>query len=577
MGPNDSDTTFDRARTIERLGTEQFDVLVVGGGITGAGVALDAASRGLRTALVEQRDFAYGTSSKSSKMVHGGIRYLQQGDFKLVWQALRERKHLLRNAPHLVRPLGFMIPIYTKGGLIPRFLARLFRIVLFGYDLVGGAAVVGRHKRLTRDEALALMPTLKVDKLHSALLYYDARTDDARLTLAIVRTAADHGAAVANYVRVTEVRKDSQGDVSGVLADTGDGTVDISARCVVNAAGVWIDDVARTDVGPGQELMRPARGVHFTVPMSMVQNWDVAVILAASGGPGSVFAVPWGEFVYVGTTDTDYVGPLDDLWLTGSDVDLLLDSINPSLRQPVAADDILGGWAGLRPLLKGESNEKTADLSRRHRITRSPSGVVTITGGKLTTYRRMAEDTVDFVLDGLGRKTACRTKKLLLHGASGQAGTGQHEHLWNRYGADAAAVRALVDADPTLGEPLVPGQPYLRAEAVYAAQEEMVVDLDDVFSRRTRARLFARDATLGAAEAVAALVAGPLGWSEEEQARQVGRYRASVEAEVDAIGARVPPAGVRRAGRPQSSSRSRSPADHRRPRTASSTRCTSRR
>ena len=541
-----SDTTFDRARAIERLGTEKFDVLVVGGGITGAGVALDAASRGLRTALVEQRDFAYGTSSKSSKMVHGGIRYLEQGDVKLVWQALRERTYLLRNAPHLVRPLGFMIPIYTKGGLIPRFLARLFRIVLFGYDLVGGAAVVGRHKRLTRDEALALMPTLKADRLHSALLYYDARTDDARLTLAIARTAADHGAAVANYVGVTEMLKDGRGKVTGVRADTGDGTVDIAARCVINAAGVWIDDVAAADVGPGQGLMRPARGVHFTVPMSIVQNRDVAVILAAPGGRGSVFAVPWGEFSYVGTTDTDYSGPLDDLWLTGGDVDILLEHLNPSMRQPLAADAIVGGWVGLRPLLKGESNSKTADLSRRHRITRSPSGVVTIAGGKLTTYRRMAEDTVDFVLDGLGRRAACRTKRLPLHGASRQAEPGQAEHLRNRYGTDAAAVEALVAADPALGEPLVPGQPYLRAEAVYAAQHEMVVDLDDVFSRRTRARLFARDATVEAAEAVAALVAGPLGWSGEEQARQVGRYRASVEAEQEAIRSPAPPAGVRR-------------------------------
>ena len=284
----------------------------------------------------------------------------------------------------------------------------------------------------------------------------------------------------------------------------------------------------------------------MTVPMSLVQNREVAVILAAPGGPGSVFAVPWGDFAYVGTTDTDYAGPLDDLWLTGGDADILLEHINPSIRQPLAADTILGGWVGLRPLLKGESDAKTADLSRRHRVTRSPSGVVTIAGGKLTTYRRMAEDTVDFVLDGLGRKARCKTRKLPLHGASGQGGAGQEEHLWNRYGADSSAVRALVAADPSLGEPLVPGQPYLRAEAVYAAQQEMVVDLDDVFSRRTRARLFGRDATVEAAQAVAALVAEPLGWSDEEQARQVERYRESVEAERDAVRSPAPPAGVRR-------------------------------
>ncbi|MEA2931435.1 MAG: glycerol-3-phosphate dehydrogenase [Actinomycetota bacterium] len=536
-----TDSTFDRARALERLATEEFDVLVVGGGITGAGVALDAATRGLTTALVERRDFASGTSSKSSKMVHGGIRYLQQGDVKLVWQALRERRKLLQNAPHLVRPLGFMIPIYTKGGLIPKFLARGFRLVLFAYDLVGGAAIVGRHKRLTRDEALAFMPTLEPDRLHSALLYYDARTDDARLTLAIARTAADHGAAVANYVRVVEILKDDWGKATGARVDTGAGTIDVSARCIVNAAGVWIDDVEAIDLGPGHEIIRPARGVHLTVPMSVLQNRDVAVILAAAGGPGSVFAVPWGEFAYIGTTDTDFSGPLDDPWVFGTDVDILLGHINPSVGQALAADDVLGGWAGLRPLLKGAPDAKTGDLSRRHKITRWPSDVVSIAGGKLTTYRRMAQDTVDEVLRVLGRQGSCRTKALAIHGSSGYD-TVDDEHLRTRYGADAGEVLALIEADPSLAEPMVPGQPYLRAEAVYAARQEMVVDLDDVFARRTRARLFARDATADAAEAVAALVAGPLGWSADEQSRQVERYRASVAGERQAVTSATPEA-----------------------------------
>ncbi|MDQ3896080.1 MAG: glycerol-3-phosphate dehydrogenase/oxidase [Actinomycetota bacterium] len=545
MNDSTGGTQFDRATALERLATETFDVLVVGGGVTGAGVAVDAATRGLRTALVEQRDFAYGTSSKSSKMVHGGIRYLQQGDVKLVWQALRERRHLLKNAPHLVRPLGFMIPIYTKGGLIPKFLARLFRIVLFCYDIVGGAAIVGRHKRLTRDEALALMPTLMPDRLHSALLYYDARTDDARLTLAVCRTAADRGAVVANYVPVTGIRKDDRGKAIGVRLDTGAGSIDVSARCVVNAAGVWVDDVAAGDVGPGQETMRPARGVHITAPLALLQNRDVAVILAASGGPGSVFCVPWGDFVYVGTTDTDFTGSFDDLHVFSTDVDILLQHINPSIAQPLTADEVLGSWAGLRPLLRGAPDAKTGDLSRRHRITRSPSDVVSIAGGKLTTYRRMAEDTVDVVQEVLGRRASCRTKTLALHGSRGQDAV-DDEHLRTRYGSDAPEVAALVAADPSLGEPLVAGQPYLKAEAVYAARSEMVVELDDIFSRRTRARLFARDATVDAAEDVAALVAGRLGWSAEEQARQVERYRASVEAEREAIRSPGPAAADRR-------------------------------
>ncbi|MDQ4070473.1 MAG: FAD-dependent oxidoreductase, partial [Actinomycetota bacterium] len=286
--------------------------------------------------------------------------------------------------------------------------------------------------------------------------------------------------------------------------------------------------------GPGQETMRPARGVHITAPLSALQNRDVAVILAASGGPGSVFCVPWGEFVYVGTTDTDFSGPLDDLHVFATDVDILLSHINPSVVPPLAADQVLGSWAGLRPLLKGAPDAKTADLSRRHRIIRSPSDVVSIAGGKLTTYRRMAEDTVDVVLKVLGRRVSCKTKSLALHGSRGQDGV-DDDHLRHRYGSDARDVLALVDADPALGQPLVPGQPYLKAEAVYAARSEMVVELDDIFSRRSRARLFARDATAEAAESVAALVAGPLGWSQEEQARQVARYLDSVEAEREAI------------------------------------------
>ncbi len=529
-----SPMVFDRAQALQRLATETFDVLVVGGGITGAGVALDAASRGLRTALVERDDFASGTSSKSSKMVHGGIRYLQHGDVKIVWQALRERRRLLENAPHLVRPLGFMIPIYTRGGLIPRFVAHAFRIVLFLYDLVGGSAIVGRHRRLTRAEALHLMPNLKPDRLHSALLYYDARTDDARLTLMIARTAADHGAVVANYLPLVEIIKDSDGKAIGARVETGQGRIDVSARCVVNAAGVWMDEVTAADVGPGHEMMRPARGVHMAVPASAVEVQDVAVILAAGGGSGSVFAVPWGDFVYIGTTDTDFSGPLDDLYVSGTEVDILLANLNPSLQRPLGIDEVRGSWAGLRPLMKTGGGEKTADLSRRHRVTRSASDLVSIAGG----------ETDDVSADGRRHRRPgdagprpereCRTKSLAIRGAAGQ-GVVEDEHLKNRYGGDATAVLALIAADPALGQPLVPGLPYRRAEAVYAAQHEMVVTLDDIFARRTRARLFARDATSQAAEEVADLVAGPLGWSRDEKARQVERYRASVAAEQKSI------------------------------------------
>ena len=538
-----AEVAFDRARALERLGSESFDVLVIGGGATGAGVALDAATRGLRTGLVERGDFGSGTSSKSSKLIHGGIRYLAQGDVRLVYQALTERRRLLRNAPHLVRILGFMLPIYRKGGLIPRFFARGFGLVLWFYDLTGGALVVGRHRRLSRDEALAQMPTLNADQIVSAYLYYDARVDDARLTLAIARAAADHGAAVANYCRVTDIRKDAGGKAVGATVDTGAGPVDISARVVVNAAGVWVDDVGRIDVGPGHEMMRPARGVHMVVPSSLVRN-EVAVILPVAGGPGSVFAIPWheGDLTYIGTTDTDYAGDMDQMIVNADDIDILLSHINPNVQTPLSGADVVGTWAGVRPLLKGAKTDKTADLSRNHNITRWPSDVVSITGGKLTTYRRMAEDTMDQVLKVLGRKARCRTKSVALHGADGYdkvgdggLGAGVRDRLVNRYGADAGVIVDMVVAEPGLGEPLIPGVPYLRAEGRYAAEHEMVVTLDDVLSRRTRARLLARDASAEAAESVAALIAGPLAWTHDEQRRQVEQYRASVAAERAAL------------------------------------------
>jgi glycerol-3-phosphate dehydrogenase len=539
------DGGFDRSAALERLSSETFDVLVIGGGATGAGVALDAATRGLSVAMVERRDLGSGTSSKASKLIHGGIRYLQYFDISLVYEALVERRRLLRNAPHLVHILGFMIPIYRHGGIIPRILSRGFGLVLWLYDLVGGALIVGRHRRLSHDEAVAHMPTLRADDIVSAYLYYDARVDDARLALAIARTAIDHGAVIANYCPVTAIRKDASGKAIGVTVDPGTGPIDVSAHVVVNAAGVWVDDVEHLDVGPGHEMLRPARGVHMVVASTDV-NADVAVILPIPQGPGTVFAIPWheGQFTYIGTTDTDYGGDLDQMEVNADDVAILLTHINANMQQPLASGDVLGAWAGVRPLLKGASTSRTADLSRHHKVSRWPSDVVSVTGGKLTTYRRMAQDTVDVVLQVLGRKAACRTTSVPLHGAVGYDGVGDgglgvhvRDHLVSRYGADATSLIAMAVAEPALAQPMVPNLPYLGVEAVYAAQHEMVVDLDDVFARRTRARLLARDATAEAAESVAHLIAGSLGWSTEEEARQVQDYRASVAAERAAIDA----------------------------------------
>lgn len=533
---------FDRSEALERLGTTEFDVLVVGAGVTGAGVALDAASRGLRTALIERDDFASGTSSKSSKLVHGGLRYLQQGDVRLVYQALRERQILRHNAPHLVKILPFLIPIFSKDGLINKKLARAMGSAMWMYDLTGGARIGKLHKRLSVDEAVAHMPTLPRGRLAGAYLYYDAQTDDARLTLTLARTASvDHGAVVANGVALVGIDKDEAGKVSGATVRAVEGGADVHVSCaaVVNAAGVWSDDVRALDEGAHPHSIRPAKGIHITVPWSLVRN-DIAAVIPVPKDKRSVFVVPWGDLTYIGTTDTDYDGPIDDPQCTPEDVDYLLGAINGAIEGHLTTRDIVGTWAGLRPLVKDATSNRTADLSRRHKVTPSPSGVVTITGGKLTTYREMAADTVDEVVEALGPldhpvSKRSLTKKLRLRGAKGyEDETGRDAHLAERYGGEAGAVRALVADDPSLGEALVPGLPYIKAEAVYAARHEMVRTLDDVLTRRTRARLLARDATAEVAPAIAALLAPELGWDGDEQARQVADFQASVAHERDA-------------------------------------------
>jgi glycerol-3-phosphate dehydrogenase len=532
---------FQRGDALARLADEHFDVLVVGGGITGAGVALDAASRGLRTALVERHDFASGTSSKSSKLVHGGLRYLQQREFRLVYDALRERHIALRNAPHLVRVLPFLIPVMTRDGLIDRRIARALGTAMWMYDLTGGARIGKVHRRIDKRRALEHMPSLAPDRLASAYLYYDAQADDARLTLTIVRTAAvEHGAAAVNYAPVTTLLKDANGRARGARVATGDGAeIEVRADAVVNAAGVWADDVRALDEGAHPHSIRPAKGVHLTVPWTKVRN-DIAAIVPVPKDRRSIFVVPWGDLTYIGTTDTDYEGPLDDPVCTPDDVRYLLDAMNASLAEPLRESDVVGTWAGLRPLLAAAASERTADLSRRHAVARSASGMVTVTGGKLTTYRAMAADAVDDVVEDLGRGGRSRTKRLPLLGGRGYerppsaAEPSRHEHLAGRYGTLADDVRALVERDPSLGERLVPGLPYLRAEAVYAARMEMARTVDDVLSRRTRARLLARDASARAAEDVGALLAAELGWSDDERAAQVDAYRRSVASEREA-------------------------------------------
>ena len=521
--------SFDRAAALARLENEEFDVLIVGGGITGCGVALDAASRGLRVALVERDDFASGTSSKSSKLVHGGLRYLQQREFRLVYNALHERQRALKNAPHLVRILPFLIPVLSKDGLINPKIARALGTAMWLYDLTGGARIGKLHQRIDKEAAIAHMPTLRAPNVAAAYLYYDAQTDDARYTLTLARTAANHGAVLANHAAVTRMRKGVNGRIEGATVEADGRTFDVTARVVVNAAGVFSDDVREMDEGTHPHSIRPAKGIHITVPWEKVRN-DIAAIVPVPKDRRSIFVVPWGDFTYIGTTDTDYDGPIDDPQCTPEDVKYLLDAMNFALAEPLTVDDVIGTWAGLRPLVTGGTvGQKTADLSRRHKVAASKTGLVTVTGGKLTTYRKMAEDTTDAVLKTIGRRAACRTKNLRLMGAAGSAP--DDEHLARRYSSEAAAILTLADSDPDLGAPLVSGLPYRRAEAVYAVRNEMATTLDDVLTRRTRARLLNRDATAAAAESVARLIGVELGWDETRITAEVDSYRAALEHE----------------------------------------------
>jgi glycerol-3-phosphate dehydrogenase len=552
---------FRRHEALDRLATERFDVLVIGGGVTGAGVALDAASRGLRTALVERCDFASGTSSKSSKMVHGGIRYLQQRELRLVYENLAERQRLLDNAPHLVHPLAFLIPLFGRDGAVAKAVARSYSTALWLYDLTGGLRIGSRHRRVSRQEVLAHLPALDTERLVAGFLYFDARADDARLTLALLRSAVlDHGAAAANYTPVVALVEEN-GRVRGArlrpTAPSGEQEgpeVEVRASVVVNATGVWVDEVRHLHDGGVRTTLRPAKGVHVTVPADRLPC-DVASVIPVPKDRRSIFVVPWPEasMVYLGTTDTEHHGPLDDPRCEPEDVDYLLAAVNAVTTSGLTRRDVTGVWAGLRPLLAPidgrHLSERTADLSRRHTVVTEPSGMVTVTGGKLTTYRKMAEDTLAQVVpllpDPRPSARRCRTRQLALRGAPGPGGSppglrsanpAVAAHLVARYGTEAADVLAVADGRPALLEPVVPGLPYLGAEVVYAARAEMARSLEDVLSRRTRAVLQDARGAAAAAPAVADLLAPELGWSRQRAAAEAARFVTGVREELRQAG-----------------------------------------
>jgi len=541
-----------RAQALQNLSNEEFDVVVVGGGVTGLGVAVDAASRGLRVALLERHDFSSGTSSKSSKLIHGGLRYLQQGDVRLVYEALHERRRLRSNAPHLVQVLPFMIPIVTKDGLIKKKIARALGSALWMYDLTGGWRIGKFHRRLNAKAAYKHLPTMPKDRLASAYLYYDAAADDSRICISLAQTAGQLGATLANWCSVTGIEKDPSG-MFLVSAQSHEGdALSVRAKAVVNASGVWADDVRKLDEGKHPSSIRPAKGVHITVPWNLVRN-DIAVVIPVPKDKRSLFVVPWVpngdgtfQYTYIGTTDTGYDGSPDNPQCTKDDIDYVLRALNASITNEVTHKDVLAVWAGLRPLVKPDENEsigeRTADLSRRHRVSTSASGVITVTGGKLTTYREMSEDTIDAVISQLHlspKKYRCQTKSLALHGARGyresKSRTTQQLHLAQRFGTFATDIEALITAQPDLAQPLIDGLPYLRAEAMYAVTHEMAFTLDDVLSRRTRALLFNRAAAKNAARSVAELIAPQMNWSESDINDQVAHFH-GICAEEEAAG-----------------------------------------
>ena len=528
----------DREAELQSLRSTQFDVLVVGGGVTGLGVALDAASRGLKVALVERDDFASGTSSKSSKLIHGGVRYLQQGEVALVYEALHERHRLKRNAPHLVQTLPFMIPILKRDGVVSRKIARALGTALWMYDLTGGWRIGKFHRRLKADKAFTHLPTMDRQRLGSAYLYFDAMADDARVCLALARTAQNYGAVVLNYTRVEKILHNENGQASGAVVKPYDTEAfAIDARVVVNAAGVWSDEVMTSDAGKNPDSIRPAKGVHLTVPWKMVRN-DLAIVIPVPGDRRSLFLVPWipnydgtYQYTYVGTTDTDYQGSIDDPQCTSVDINYVLKALNAAVMTNISADDVTAVWSGLRPLVKSVNGEKissrTADLSRRHKVSKSKSGVITIAGGKLTTYRKMAQDTIDEALTQLQKSAKCKTKNLKLIGATTstpKTNAKSAMHLAARFGTEASLINEMIAENPSLGEQLIAGLPYLKAEAVFAVKYEMARTLDDILSRRTRARIINRRASVASARAVAELIAPLLNWGEQEVNNQVLAY-----------------------------------------------------
>ena len=523
-----------------RLAEDRFDVLVIGGGITGCGVALDAVTRGLPTALVEARDIASGTSSRSSKLIHGGLRYLEHLELALVREALRERELMLtRLAPHLVHPVPFLYPLTHRAWERPYVGAGLAM-----YDGMGGTRSLPRHRHLTRGAALRLCPALRGDALVGAVRYFDAQTDDARHTLSVARTAARYGALVRTSTEAVRLVRDAGRVVGAEVRDVETGrTATVRASVVVACAGVWTDDVESLAGIRGRFDVRASKGVHLVVPRDRIAS-EVGLILRTE--KSVLFVIPWGGHWLVGTTDTDWALDLAHPAASRADVDYILSHVNRVLARPLTREDISGVYAGLRPLLAGESDE-TSRLSREHAVARPLPGLVTVAGGKYTTYRVMARDAVDVAATDLDRAApASVTDRVPLVGAEGYAAlvnqvddlaatytlpTWRIRGLLRRYGSLLSEVLEPASDDPSLLQPLDEADEYLRAEVRYGATHEAALHLDDVLTRRTRVSIEVPHRGVLSAGAAAELVADVLGWDASRAAAEVDVYRARVRAE----------------------------------------------
>jgi len=520
------------------------DVLVIGGGITGAGIARDAALRGFRTALVDKSDFGAGTSSHSSRLIHGGIRYLEHGAFRLVFEASHERRVLLRIAPHLVRPLAFLFPVY-RGGRLP---AWKLRAGMWLYDLLSSFRNVRWHRWLGAKKVRRVEPGLRERGLIGAALYYDAQADDARLVIATLRSAIRAGAMAANYVETTALLK-PDGRVRGaVVRDvlTGE-TATIRANVVVNATGPWSDTLRRLDDPQAAPILRLTKGVHVTVPRRRVANEHAVTLLSQLDGR-VMFVLPWGDLAYIGTTDTDADSSPDALRITTADVTYLLRSANAAFPDAhLTSHDVVSAWVGLRPLLRAD-HANPSQVSREHQVFESPHGLISIAGGKLTTYRVMARDVVDRVakrlheLDGRAVPARPPTDRLPLPGGEAaelevlvEAGRARGaaeataRHLVGSYGSEAAAVLNLVDRDRRLGEPVVPGRPEIWAEVTYAVEREMAVRVQDVLIRRLHLFYEVADHGRSVVPKVTAQMKQLLGWDNAREAEELRDYFQMVE------------------------------------------------